>query len=1123
MFEANNKQLLANVLSLLMVLLTASGIFVSTLPLESKRPADAERAKISYAGRQDVEARLWQDPFTVMRRVKGETQQARCAEAKDDREHHPNTLSELIARRSRYQAVTVLPVMVPGGPYFEDGESRRRTRYAVVTALLNSGWEPSDEDKLGYVWTFESCIDNPWLRWAPELLPWEWFSRKPGDGRSGSMASALLVLWVDENVAAPQPLRAIHEIIKGLMRGGMPCPAPQEKKQGLAEARRGFDRDRRRAQALTELAETDRRLCPPRDSKPMTNTGCAPQAHPDLPGGFPDRKLADYRPWCATRVIGPATSDGLQGLARDLASPPEPLPEHGWLRFYSSGATAATDEAFLDTIIEGQRRYRDRAATGPTRTSSAAELAERLDQRLLRLTTTDDKLASALVDELKSRLIDPHPFWRLTHGEGAKQALCGATVVIVAERGVSYSDLFWGHLNRRLSSECASGPPLILLKSYLRGLDGVLPEGTGAPIQPAQSPAAQAGKEALLAQAPRERADGRSQYDYLRRLAADLAELDARERGDQRAGVRAIGILGYDPYDRMLVLEALRGRFPRAVFFTADLDARMMGGDVTKWTRNLVVASAYGLTLNPGIQRSAPPFRDTYQSGTYLSTLVALDPRMQALGNGHFREWFGSPRLFEIGRTRAVALSAGASTSCSASELDPSDCRNVHALDQWTSFPRPPASTLFALSVALLAMLVLWSLICEGSPRERLSRLGKRWTLVAACGLAAILLAALSHAIWRDVSTHEGEPFAWLEGVSIWPTVLFHLAALLLIVALLWWFLHRLAEEIDGLGEHFVLQGAPECASETPARPAGLVERLRSLWWLDPPNDAGRLWRQFSERMRQREQAKRIALTTLLAFAFSVALISTDWPNSTHRGAFSAWVNHLGLLLILLILMASVCAVVDASAMTTRFIDRLELHIDPGMAAVREPRRDHFWQQAPMDEAVMTLATWFRLVVRVGSAVKGLVYLPVIALLLLIPARARVFDAWTFPLTYALLLILSALLAVLCALRLRRVAARLRMRISTLLDERIARCELAADLAGPSPAAALELPQSIAWRHLPPAAGARRIKAIRDEILAERGGPFRPLAEDPVVRAILLLLGGTGAITTAQFLFLSGS
>ena len=89
--------------------------------------------------------------------------------------------------------------MVQGGPYVEDGEGRRRSRYAVVTALLNSGWRPSDEDKLGYVWTFESCILKPWERRAPELLPYEWFIR--ADQPQGP-PRALLVLWVDEDALA---------------------------------------------------------------------------------------------------------------------------------------------------------------------------------------------------------------------------------------------------------------------------------------------------------------------------------------------------------------------------------------------------------------------------------------------------------------------------------------------------------------------------------------------------------------------------------------------------------------------------------------------------------------------------------------------------------------------------------------------------------------------------------------------------------------------------------------------------------------------------------------------------------------------------------------------------------
>ena len=102
MAEPNPQQLLANTLSVVAVLLMSSGILVNTLPLESRRPADSERATISHAGRQDVEARLWQDPFTVMQSAKGKvTGGTRCDAAIADTDHHPATLSRLLARRAR--------------------------------------------------------------------------------------------------------------------------------------------------------------------------------------------------------------------------------------------------------------------------------------------------------------------------------------------------------------------------------------------------------------------------------------------------------------------------------------------------------------------------------------------------------------------------------------------------------------------------------------------------------------------------------------------------------------------------------------------------------------------------------------------------------------------------------------------------------------------------------------------------------------------------------------------------------------------------------------------------------------------------------------------------------------
>ena len=171
--ELDQKSVLANVWPLISIVLMASGIFVRTVPLESMRPSNPDRIKLSCASQQDVEARLWQDPFTVMHQVKKREPHERCMEAIEDWAHHPTMLGQSISHKSKRQSkrrqVIVLPVMIPGGPYFEDSETRRRSRYAVVMALLHLGLRPSDEDHIGYVWTFDSCIVKSWERQVPEI------------------------------------------------------------------------------------------------------------------------------------------------------------------------------------------------------------------------------------------------------------------------------------------------------------------------------------------------------------------------------------------------------------------------------------------------------------------------------------------------------------------------------------------------------------------------------------------------------------------------------------------------------------------------------------------------------------------------------------------------------------------------------------------------------------------------------------------------------------------------------------------------------------------------------------------------------------------------------------------
>jgi hypothetical protein len=184
----------------------------------------------------------------------------------------------------------------------------------------------------------------------------------------------------------------------------------------------------------------------------------------------------------------------------------------------------------------------------------------------------------------------------------------------------------------------------------MRGLDGAVPGET--------TPNANHDQEKDSAKGI-ERAAGDAQLDYLRRMENALldkhdqlrANCTLRQRISQDCGIRAIGVLGNDYFDKLLVLRALKPVFGNAIFFTTDMDADMLHPEDNKVTRNLVVASGFGLTLKGRLQREVPPLRDSYQSALLLAVRLALGSKA-----GEDLAVPPPARLFEIGRTRAVEL-----------------------------------------------------------------------------------------------------------------------------------------------------------------------------------------------------------------------------------------------------------------------------------------------------------------------------------------------------------------------------------------------------------------------------------------------------------------------------------
>ncbi len=142
-----------------------------------------------------------------------------------------------------------------------------------------------------------------------------------------------------------------------------------------------------------------------------------------------------------------------------------------------------------------------------------------------------------------------------------------------------------------------------------------------------------------------EQPQGRDQYDYMQRFPEKVKNT---VRNPNK--IRAIGVMGVDVYDKLLILRALHNEFPNALFFTTDLDARLWHHTELTFTRNLIVASSYGLQLDDMWQQDIPPFRSTYQTSVFVATLQALDVCKKDLSKIQ-------PRIFEIGRRGAYDLS----------------------------------------------------------------------------------------------------------------------------------------------------------------------------------------------------------------------------------------------------------------------------------------------------------------------------------------------------------------------------------------------------------------------------------------------------------------------------------
>ncbi|HYP71002.1 MAG TPA: hypothetical protein VEP93_08955, partial [Variovorax sp.] len=1010
------------------LMLTAGVLFIREVPLETTRlPVNEPRIQ---SIEQDVDARLWQDPFGAVARARKEAHERDPKEAKEsDRKHNAQSVQASIVKRMREsgRTVEIFAVTLPGGPYSDNVETRRRVRYAVLAGLNASRLVPVDGEHLGYF--FPAGVDNKDDRRLPEIVPFEWFEPAP-DSRFAMSDQAsiplVLLLWLNGDSLSDQPLAKLRLLV----------------------------------------------------------------------AKFEAQRLS----W---RVIGPGGSDGLRDMVselerQDIQQSVSQDYKKMRLRFYSPAATAPDERIF-----------------GKPRSTSLSNFLAQYNVQLVRTIGDDSALADALIAELKLRGLragtrdDPQACDTKNPGNGAKLSHIGV---------ISEWDTLYGRTLRREFRASPEAEGFCVHRSnYVRGLDGALPAGSGDAAAAKSSPSKSASS-------PKEEgrrndgtfvevSEGQGQFDYLRRLALRMAELDQeiRRTSPDGVGLAAIGVLGSDVHDKLVVLQALQPALPNAIFFTTDLDQRFLHPRETAWARNLIVGSNFGLRLSDRFQAGLPPFRDGYQTSTFLATILAVDDTRRALrsevnstpndpldaptSQKTILRWFDKPRIFEIGRTQAFDFVPGPAIARPQEEEGPtggaalaaipvSAARAAEPMSQprrvrcegpdWTTCgdihpahsPAYPQLSLAALMLILTLLIVsLWlpPILLSRAVRGRLkvhlfddgTVVLRAWRWVRLAVLLAVVHLALPLWLasrWEPFAqwlTQGGKPLVGLEGISIWPTEALRLITLILCVYLIYAGWTALSQNLDDIIVRFRLgRTRRELVAEQVAVERHLpywqrIANMFSLRFIRPAGMASKtglapdsidFWRRYIVQNRISARATRTIACVLVALAVSWFLEAAlhDVRFIPQRGHLSLVVHEWLHMLMFVAIYFLVFFVVDATTFCVGFVRGLRAHGAnwPTSTLVKFEQDLHIPRSYLDNWIDLEFIAWRT------KCVTRLIYFPFIVLSLFLVSRSAAFDDWYMPAVGLVLAVLGATVALACAVVLRYSAeASRRFAMDRLRDE----------------------------------------------------------------------------------------
>jgi hypothetical protein len=1126
---------------------------------DALRPAEKARAQAALDPDLEINARLWEDPFSALRRYQVERSErcerqrkasqpvdADCGSAMPRLRDPGYLLSRLDAdQNKRIDDTLVVLALMPGADFVGAEEARRRIRYATLAGLLAQDYVPDNAERLSLLEFKLLDADATGKAGASTgyMVPYELLSlrRENGDDPPSRYAQVAL-LWVDETALPLRKLDAVARLTEQLMG-----------RQARARAQVRFAADH--PDALPRLAvvgpsSTDALRTALRDLRCAADLNNAA----GIANGGVGRSDAAR---CARRgenidarqVLAPDVLEGYRLLSRaefynpSSTAPERMLPE---LQSYARDVTGVDDglDAFLTQHFSRLTGARDKPAP----------------VHMVRTVGSDADLIENLVKEVRLRLPQKH-----------------RRIVVVAERDSIYAQALVEQLREGLPPALRDSLKVIY---FFRGIDGVTTT---------EASAAAALATAAAKAPPLEWPESRDQLDYLRRLSAELKRSEAVEDSLQGLSIGAIGIFANDVHDKLLVLQALHETFSDRMFFTTDMDARYLHPRTQAFTRNLVVASSLPLSFYPAapgevdLQAGTPPLRDIYQTSTYAAARRAgcRSDACKAAEAKALDAVLKNTSVYEIGRSESVplagyallqrphqaapgrifvALLMAALIGCMlfAWPSTPSmrQARRV-LLGGGGGAPRTMDLTAIAL-VTLHAVLLSYSMASliefvlpgrmDFSHARMLAALaaggalllgltawkaGERRRLVGALTVVLVGIAgawmwlAWPHGGWWPGSAKclTCEPTAWLEGVSAWPSHLIHLLALFTLLWTLDWTWAATQEQL-------------RCDSDWLKLPRPRLHRLRELLggWFSNASvmfwkpgvgfscDFHQLWIEYGER----GEALPRLIRTLFWYALTLAVMlllffginDGQIPEVPARGREHRSLVRVTLYAAMLLLPLLIVAVADATVLLTRFVRHLNVgrsfYPPETIAQFANALGDEhkaLWAQRfcarPGDRskegggfAMHTLLDdWIdvQVVARRSAPIARLVIGPFVVLALLVVARSRLFDNWA--LTPAIAVGVSFYVAVLIGLTflLKQAAENTRHRALESMQ---------ADL------------RWMAGSGKPLADLVEPFKRLIAQVENEQHGAFASFFDQPLLKAVLVPLGGAGGTQLFDYLLL---